>query len=417
MSILKHGIVRDMSETESTRLCKQVAELEARLSEMHDLEAALEATRSEEHRLRLAAEMQGVKLHRYRELFDFAPVPLLTLNQAGIIESVNLNAAKLLGLPRASLEGKPLLRFVDPHSHRNLLEHLRRCRRSEYSVRSEIELSTYGGKNRKPVEIHSHRRPGDTGLFLTTLIDLSDRVRAEEERRRVAEAEAATRAKDQFLATLSHELRTPLSPLANLIEVMKLRPDLPEDLRPLLETMERNLWLEVQLVDDLLDTTRIVNNKLQLKRKELDLHSLLQEVMEMLVDDFKQAEIELVVQLQAAKSHIEADPVRICQVFWNLVKNALKFTPTGGRVRLRSLNPIPEQIEIRVVDTGQGMDPTQIERLFEPFEQVRDAHRGGLGLGLAIAKGIVVAHGGRISAVSKGRNQGSRFSVLLPTLP
>ena len=392
-------------------------ELSRVLATARDLEAALEATRNEEQRLRLAAEMQGVKLHRYRELFDFAPIPLLTLNPAGIIETVNLNAAKLLGLPRGTLEGKPLLRFVDPHSHRNLLEHLRCCRRSEYSVRTELELSTYGGQNRIPVEIHSHCRPGDTRLFLTTLIDLRDRNRAEEERRRVAEALAATRAKDQFLATLSHELRTPLSPIANLIAVIKLRRDLPEGLRPLLETMERNLWLEVQLVDDLLDTTRIMSKKLQLKREELDLHQLLHEVMEMLVDDFKQAEIELVVQLQARKSRIDADPVRIRQVFWNLLKNALKFTPPSGKVRLRSLNPILEQIEVRITDTGRGMEPAQIERLFEPFEQVRDADRGGLGLGLAIAKGIVDAHGGRVSAVSKGRNQGSRFSVILPTTP
>jgi signal transduction histidine kinase len=319
-------------------------------------------------------------------------------------------------MPRAGLEGHPLLRFVDPHSQRNLLEHLRRCRRSEVSVRTELELSTYGRQHRFPVEIHSHRRPGDTGLFLTTLIDLSDRVRAEEERRRVAEAEAATRAKDQFLATLSHELRTPLSPIANLIAVMKLRPDLPEDLRPLLDTMERNLWLEVRLVEDLLDTTRIVSNKLQLKREELELHPLLQDIVEMLADEFTRSDVRLIVQLQAARSRIDADPVRIRQVFWNLLKNACKFTPAGGQVRLRSLNPIPEQIEVRVVDTGQGMQPTQIERLFEPFEQIRDAHRGGLGLGLAIAKGIVEAHGGRINAISKGLNQGSRFNVILPTL-
>jgi len=414
MSNLKHGIVSEVSEAELRRLRARVAELEAGT---HDLEAGLIAIRNEEQRLRLALEIQGSKLHRYRELFDFAPVPLLTLNPAGLIESVNLIAAKLLGLPRSTVEGKPLLNYVDCHSHRNLLEHLRRCRRSEYSVRTELELSIYGGQNRIPVEIHSHRRLSDSGLFLTTLIDLSDRAIAEEERRRVAMAEAATRAKDQFLATLSHELRTPLSPIANLISVMKMRPDLPEDLRPLLEIMERNLWIEVRLVDDLLDTTRIVRNKLQLEREELDLHPLLQDIVEMLADEFTRSDVRLIVQLQAARSRIDADPVRIRQVFWNLLKNACKFTPAGGQVRLRSLNPIPEQIEVRVVDTGRGMEPSQIERLFEPFEQVRDAHRGGLGLGLAIAKGIVEAHGGRISAVSKGRGQGSRFNVILPTLP
>jgi PAS domain S-box-containing protein len=391
-----------------------LVELEARLVDLHDLEAALEAARNEEQRLRLALEMQGTKLHRYRELFDFAPVSLLTLNPAGLIESVNLNTAKLLGLPRANLEGQPLLRFIEPHSHRNLLEHLRRCRRSEYSVCTELELSSYGGENRIPVEIHSHRLPGDTGPFLSTLIDLSERARVEEERRRVMEAQAATRAKDRFLATLSHELRTPLSPIANLIEVMKLRRDLPEDLRPLLATMERNLWLEVRLVEDLLDTTRIASNKLQLKREELDLHRLLQEVLEMLADEFQKAEIRLVPLFEAKRSRIDADPARLRQVFWNLLKNTLKFTPAGGQVRVQSRNPVPGQIEFRVVDTGLGMDPVQIERLFEPFEQVRDAHRGGLGLGLTIAKGIVEAHGGGISATSRGRDRGSSFNVVLP---
>jgi len=418
MAGLEHAPTRDEQPAEDIdRLRERIVDLERRLVRMYDLEACLVASRNEERRLRLALEMQGDKLHRYRELFDFAPIPQITLNSSGIIESANLSAAGLLGHLRTALEGKPLIHFVDPHYRRDLLEHLRRCRRLDTSVRTDLELLTYGRRNHIPAEIHSHRRPSDSGLFLTTLLDLRDRNRAEAERQRVAEAEAVIRAKDQFLANLSHELRTPLSPLANLIEVLKLRTDLPPDLQPLLETMERNLWLEVKLVDDLLDTTRIVRNKLQLQREQLDLHPLLHEITEMLADEYKQAEVELVAQLQAGRSRIDADPVRIRQVFLNLLKNALKFTPAGRRVSIQTLNPVPEQIEVRVIDTGQGMDPEQIERMFEPFEQIRDAHQGGLGLGLAIAKGIVDAHGGQISAASKGRNRGSRFSVVLPTIP
>jgi PAS domain S-box-containing protein len=150
----------------------------------------------EQRRLRGALEMRGEKLRRYLELFDFAPLPLLNLNNAGLIETLNLSMASLLGRQRASLEGRPLIHFVDPDSRHAMLEHIRNCRRTEYSVRTEIQLLTEHGQNPIPVEIHSHSLPGDQGAFVSTLIDLRDRNRVEEERRRVEAAESVSQAKD-----------------------------------------------------------------------------------------------------------------------------------------------------------------------------------------------------------------------------
>ena len=397
-----------------SQLREQLAAFRAKAVAAHDLEAELEVARSEQARLRQTVEALQTSLARYRELFDFAPIPCVALNRAGTIVSSNLAAGRLLAQPRRQIEGWPLMRFIADEAHDALLEHLRQCRKEAGAARAELLLRL--GDATLPVEVHSHRRPGDTGLFLTTLTDISERRRIEDERRQWAEAEAVTRAKDQFLATLSHELRTPLSPIANLLAVLKMRKDLPAEIRPILEMMDRNLWLEVRLVDDLLDTTRIARGKLRLNLEQVDLHGVLREAEQMLQDRFRDAGVTLEIELEARAPRLQADRGRMLQVFWNLLGNAVKFTPSGGRVRLRSRDAEPGQVKVIVEDDGAGIESGQIERLFEPFEQVKDSHQGGLGLGLPIARGVVEAHGGRIAAYSDGPGNGSAFVVTLPSL-
>ncbi len=298
-------------------------------------------------------------------------------------------------------------------SKRALLDHLHACRGSDFPVRAELTLAV-GKTDPIAVEIHSHRRHRDPEAILSSLLDLTDRKQAEEERRRATMAQAVAEAKDRFIATVSHELRTPLAPIANLLEVVKLSNDLPSHCRPLLDMMERNFWHEVRLVNDLLDTSRITSHRLTLDLHALALHPLLQELAADLERERVEAQVILTLALEAGSDRLRADADRLRQLFGNLLRNALKFTPAGGGMELRTANPQADRLEISVRDTGSGLEPAQLARLFQPFEQAERGYRGGLGLGLAIAKGITEAHGGTLGAHSEGRDQGSTFVVTLP---
>ncbi len=180
--------------------------------------------------------------------------------------------------------------------------------------------------------------PAAAGWVLV-LRDISASKRAEGERVRVlreqaarAEAEAANRAKDRLLATLSHELRTPLSPVLATVTAILERPDTPEPMRPVMEMIRRNLNMEVRLIDDLLDLTRVRGGKLHLKREAVDAHELIHRVAEICRDDVRAAGLHLDLDLAARRHDIDADPIRLQQVLWNLLKNAIKFTPVGGTV-------------------------------------------------------------------------------------
>jgi PAS domain S-box-containing protein len=394
-------------------LRQRLADLETRLVEVNDLAATVESLRSEQARQREVCGTLARSRDRYRELFDFGPIPCLRLDPHGVILSANLRAAALLGRTRKALEGVPLRRFVDPQCHAVLLAHLRLCRTCELPVRAELTLAS-AEMGPMPVEIHSHRLPGDGLVILSSLTDLSDRRRAEEARQRMAEIRAAAQANDRVISTVSHELRGPLTALINLVEALKLTPGLPPRYQPIIEAMERSLWQQVRLVDDLLDAGRIARHKLKLELEELDLSLLLRELAADLGGELHEAGIVLDLAAAADSHRLRGDPVRLRQVFFNLLSNAKKFTPAGGRVTLRTRSLSSGWLEVSVQDTGSGIEGKQITRLFEPFVQVEDGHKGGLGLGLAIAKGLVEAHGGTLAAHSKGRGKGATFIVTLP---
>lgn len=254
--------------------------------------------------------------------------------------------------------------------------------------------------------------------------DITERKLAEEALRKANDelavakeaAEAASRAKDNFLAMLSHELRTPLTPVLVIVSQMESLQDLDAELRNDLTTVRCNVELEARLIDDLLDMTRIARNKVELHFEVVDVH----EVAQMSLQSF-QAEIDakgLQVQLSlgAAQRHVWADPRRIQQVFMNLLSNAVKFTPEGGTIVLSSKNNEHGYLQVQVSDTGIGIEPDVMPRLFNSFEQAEHAiHRkyGGLGLGLSIAKSLVEMQGARIYATSDGRDKGTTLSVEL----
>jgi signal transduction histidine kinase/ActR/RegA family two-component response regulator len=246
-----------------------------------------------------------------------------------------------------------------------------------------------------------------------------------------AQAEAANKAKDQFLAALSHELRTPLNPVLMTVTALQHDPSLPESVREDLDVIRRNVELESSLIDDLLDLTRITRGKLELHQEAVDLHAILSHAVKTCCGvDTERKRLTVRLETSAERHYVWGDTARLSQIFWNLVKNAIKFTPAGGSITVRTANePSPSRISddgatppavrVEVADTGIGIEPDAASRIFDAFEQEnRGITRrfGGLGLGLAICKALVQMHHGTIAVRSQGKGLGSTFTVRLSTV-
>jgi signal transduction histidine kinase/ActR/RegA family two-component response regulator len=254
------------------------------------------------------------------------------------------------------------------------------------------------------------------GLLWWSVSALSAREAAARQAREAAEA--ASRAKDQFLAVLSHELRTPLTPVVTLVQMLQRESNLPLDVREAVGTMRRNLDLELRLIDDLLDLTRISRGKLSLRLQLLDPHEVIRRVIDLCNADIRAKGLTLDLRLVARQALVEADSARLHQVLWNLLRNSIKFTSHGGAIIVATTNdPQERNLVVRVQDTGIGIEPDALRRIFLAFEQGSGSvsrQFGGLGVGLALSRAIVEAHGGAITAQSPGRNLGSTFTLSLP---
>jgi PAS domain S-box-containing protein len=249
--------------------------------------------------------------------------------------------------------------------------------------------------------------------------DIDERKRYEASLKEAKElAETAGRAKDQFLAMLSHELRTPLTPV--LLAVTAMLNETPDDSeeRTFLEMIRNNIELEARLIDDLLDVMRMIRGKMIYQFEVTDAHALVDRSLEICRGEIQSKGLCLRTELEASERFIRADPARIQQVLWNLLKNAVKFTPAGGTITVRSRNE-GDRLILEVSDTGRGIEPDTLGRIFNAFEQAEDEvtrHFGGLGLGLAISRSIVEAHEGTLTAASAGRGHGATFTVNLATI-
>jgi len=231
----------------------------------------------------------------------------------------------------------------------------------------------------------------------------------------LAGKERSNLAKDQFLAMLSHELRTPLTPVLASALALESEPALPEDIHESLQMIRRNVELEARLIDDLLDLTRIDRGKVQLNFEVVDAHILLQNALEICQAEIDRKHLKRSLNLGARKVHLRADPARLQQIFWNLINNAVKFTPSDGRISISTSNTSEGELRVEIVDTGFGIEPESLPKIFDAFEQGERTQLGGLGLGLAISKALVEAHKGTITAQSAGRNKGSTFTLVFPT--
>lgn len=235
------------------------------------------------------------------------------------------------------------------------------------------------------------------------------------------EALAASRAKDDFLAALSHELRTPLNPVLLVASDAANNLQLPRETRADFDMIRRNVELEARLIDDLLDLTRITRGKLSLDRHSLDAHGVLQEAIATVRMDAEKKQISLAPDLRAEEHAVFGDGVRLLQVFWNVLKNAVKFTPEGGKITVKTFAK-DGGLFIKIIDTGIGMNSEELNRVFDAFSQGDHAeggsHRfGGLGLGLAISRMLVELHSGSIHADSEGNGRGATFLIQLPLAP
>ena len=231
----------------------------------------------------------------------------------------------------------------------------------------------------------------------------------------LAEKARSNLAKDQFLAMLSHELRTPLTPVLASALALESEPALPPRIHESLQMIRRNVELEARLIDDLLDLTRIDRGKVQLNFEVVDAHSLLQNALEICQPEIDRKHLTCSVNLSARKVHLRADPARLQQIFWNLINNAVKFTPSEGQIFISTSNDSQGHLHVGVADSGLGIEPESLPKIFDAFEQGGRTQLGGLGLGLAISKALVEAHNGTITAQSAGRNKGSRFTLVFPT--
>jgi signal transduction histidine kinase/CheY-like chemotaxis protein len=260
---------------------------------------------------------------------------------------------------------------------------------------------------------------------LRTLNETAQRARAEAERAAAQnehlyrQAEESSRLKEEFLATISHELRTPLSAILGWTRMLRLGQLSPENSAKALDTIERNARAQAQLVDDLLDVSRIITGKLRMDVQPSDPNSFIDAAVEAVKPAAEAKGVLVHKVVDTAPIAIPGDPVRLQQVVWNLLSNAIKFTPRGGHVQIRS-ERVNSHLEIVVSDTGQGISADFLPHVFDRFRQAdqkTSRQHGGLGLGLAIVRHLVEMHGGSVRASSEGEGKGATFTVMLPITP
>ena len=231
-------------------------------------------------------------------------------------------------------------------------------------------------------------------------------------------AETANKTKDQFLAMLSHELRTPLTPVLATLNLWETSEEVPKSLQSDVQMLRRSIELEARIIDDLLDLTRVARGMLSFSPEETDVHALLEFLIGLSRSEIDAKRLYVALKLDAARHHVYTDAARLQQVLWNILRNAIKFTPAGG-ITVSTSNDVEGKIDISIRDTGIGMTPETIARLFVPFEQADPSQAkryGGLGLGMAISSALVDLLEGNLTASSQGLGHGSVFTVSFPTI-
>jgi PAS domain S-box-containing protein len=348
---------------------------------------------------------------------------IISKNLNSIITTWNESAERLFGYTAEEMIGRSVTVLMPPELHADEPGIVNRIRNGERIDQFEtIRCRKDGSRFEVSLTISPIKDTGGHIIGASKIVqDITQRRRTEQELK-IAHDKllAASNAKDNFLATLSHELRTPLNPILLIASDAAQNHELAPEVRSDFEMIRKNVELEARLIDDLLDLTSITRGKVVLEKNLFDVHAVLQDSISTVVDEIKQKQITLIRRFDSEKHAVFVDAVRLQQIFWNLLRNAAKFTPKQGRITIETRVLTGEGIiTIGITDTGIGMNAEEIGRIFQPFSQGDHAdntgHRfGGLGLGLAISQKLVELHGGQIHAASDGRDKGSLFTVKLP---
>ncbi|MCP9494686.1 MAG: PAS domain S-box protein [Pyrinomonadaceae bacterium MAG19_C2-C3] len=362
---------------------------------------------------------------RYRRLFEAAHDGILILNaETGQIADVNPYLCEFLNYPKHEFMGKELWEiglFKDKDESRIAFRELQE---KGYIRYEDMPLETKTGARREVEFISNVYGENGHHVIQCNIRDITERKQVEGEREQLlaltqqaqTTAEGANRLKDEFLATLSHELRTPLTSIVGWAEMLG-NPKLdPVAAQRAIETIRRNGRMQVQMIDDLLDVSRIITGKLRLRVQPVDLGTIIIAAVDTARPAAEAKEIRLQLQLDSPAGQVSGDPDRLQQMTWNLISNAIKFTPKGGRVIVR-LERVESHVEISVSDTGLGIASAFLPHVFDRFRQADATSTrsyGGLGLGLAIVRQLVELHGGTVRVESAGVGQGTTFTVSLP---
>ncbi|MFC0397120.1 hybrid sensor histidine kinase/response regulator [Paraburkholderia rhizosphaerae] len=394
------------------------------------LPEAVERVLSQVRLQRASAEalMLRDREEHYRTLSEALPHLVLTCNTSGACDFVSKQWFDYTGLDSAASLGLAWLDAVHPDDREEVRRTwLKTVRSGTSEYRHELRIRRHDGAWRWfDTRIVAMRdADGTVSKWFGSCTDVHSQREAIEERERLLEseqtarqlAEEANRAKDRFLAMLSHELRTPLTPVLAGARMVEMIPGLPESARSGIAMIRRNVELEARLIDDLLDLTRVANGKLRLAHETVDVHEVIDSVLELFRSEIQVKQQDVHVDKAARHHYVLGDRARLQQMLWNLIRNAAKFTPDGGHIYVRTRDE-RMHLQISVEDTGVGIEPAQIGKLFNAFEQgSQNMSRqfGGLGLGLAITKALTDAHGGTVTAYSPGAHCGATFTITLPT--
>ena len=354
-------------------------------------------------------------------IIDSADDAIISKDLDGVIQSCNAAAERLFGYTADELVGRPVRILIPPERQSEEDEILARLRRGERIEHFQTVRTTKDGRRLElsltvsPVRDESGRVIGASKIAR----DITSVKQAEAERLRLLQESAeASRLKDEFLASLSHELRTPLNAILGYARMLRTGMIAPDKKEKAIDTIERNATSLTQIVEDVLDISRIVSGKIRLNVQAVDFPDIVRSAIDAVAPAAEAKGVRIETVLDPRATPISGDPERLQQVLWNLLSNAVKFTSRGGKAQVR-LERVNSHVEVTVSDTGIGIPAEFLPHVFERFRQA-DAgtarERGGLGLGLSIARQLIEMHGGTIEASSSGIDQGATFRVKIPLM-
>jgi PAS domain S-box-containing protein len=363
---------------------------------------------------------------RFRALASQAPAGIFLTDSRGDCIFVNRRWSEMTGMSAEKARGQGWAESLHPDDRERVFTEWYESAASKKSFESEYRFLAPDGRVTWVAgsAVGIRNTAGEIAGYMGTVMDITGRREAETEREMLlaseraarTEAERASRTKDEFLATLSHELRTPLQAILGWSRLLQSQSLEPEEERRAVETIERNARLQTKIIEDLLDMSRILSGKVALQLQRTDLLRVIESAVETVGPQVETKGIRLEKRHEGGPFIVRGDPERLTQVIWNLVSNAIKFTPFQGAVDVR-LSRTESHAFIRVTDTGQGIRPEFLPYVFDRFRQA-DASttrkHGGLGIGLAIVKHITELHGGSVKAESAGEGMGASFTVSLP---